>query len=75
LSAFPRCRETDRYWRFTFANLPFPVIWFDGYHPYFTADGWSRDVTVDIADELRRRYAETDELSESLPAFLETNRR
>jgi hypothetical protein len=23
----------------------------------------------------RRRYAETDELSESLPAFLETNRR
>jgi hypothetical protein len=75
LSAFPRCRETDRYWRFTFANLPFPVIWFDGYHPYFTADGWSRDVTVDIADELRRRYAETDELSESLLVFLETNRR
>jgi hypothetical protein len=75
LSAFPRCRETDRYWRFTFANLPFPVIWFDGYHPYFTAEGWSRDVTVDIADELRRRYAETDELSESLLVFLETNRR
>ena len=25
-----------------------------------TAEGWSRDVTVDIADELRTRYAETD---------------
>jgi len=23
-----------------------------------TTEGWSRDVTVDIADELRRRYAE-----------------
>jgi hypothetical protein len=23
-----------------------------------TAEGWSRDVTVDVADELRRRYVE-----------------
>jgi hypothetical protein len=23
-----------------------------------TAEGWSRDVTMDIADELRRRYIE-----------------
>ena len=26
-----------------------------------TAEGWSRDVTMDIADELRRRFAEYDE--------------
>jgi hypothetical protein len=41
-----------------------------------TAEGWSRDVTVDIADELRRRYVEYDEVSESVLKFLEaTNRR
>src|ERR1700688_650162 len=41
-----------------------------------TAEGWSRDVTVDIADELRRRYVEFDEVSESVRAFLEAaNRR
>ena len=41
-----------------------------------TAQGWSRDVTVDIADELRRRYVEYDEVSESVLKFLEaTNRR
>jgi hypothetical protein len=40
------------------------------------AQGWSRDVTVDIADELRRRYVEYDEVSESVLKFLEaTNRR
>ena len=27
-----------------------------------TAEGWSRDVTMDIADELRRRFAEYDEV-------------
>jgi hypothetical protein len=36
-----------------------------------TAEGWSRDVTVEIADELRRRYVECDELSASVLAFLE----
>jgi len=36
-----------------------------------TAEGWSRDMTVDIADELRRRYVEYDELPESVLQFLE----
>jgi hypothetical protein len=41
-----------------------------------TVEGWSRDVTVDIADELRRRYIEYDEVSESILRFLEAiNRR
>ena len=41
-----------------------------------TAEGWSRDVTVDIADELRRRYVEFEYLPESVLAFLEAaNRR
>jgi hypothetical protein len=37
-----------------------------------TAEGWSRDVTVDIADELRRRFSEYDEVPESVQEFLET---
>jgi hypothetical protein len=40
-----------------------------------TTEGWSRDVTADIADELRRRYIETDELLASILAFLATKRR
>jgi hypothetical protein len=36
------------------------------------AEGWSRDVTVDIADELRRRYVEYDEVPTSVLNFLET---
>jgi len=41
-----------------------------------TAEGWSRDVTVDIADEVRRRYVEFDDVPESVLAFLEAaNRR
>jgi len=40
-----------------------------------TAEGWSRDVTVDVADELRRRYVEFGEVSESILEFLEANRR
>ena len=39
------------------------------------AQGWSRDVTMDIANEVRRRCAELDEISESVLAFLEANRR
>jgi hypothetical protein len=35
-------------------------------------EGWSRDVTVDIADELRRRYVEYDEVPTSVLNFLET---
>ena len=37
-----------------------------------TAEGWSRDVTMDIADELRRRFAEYDEVPASVQKFLET---
>ncbi|MBR1148198.1 MULTISPECIES: hypothetical protein [unclassified Bradyrhizobium] len=37
-----------------------------------TAEGWSRDVTVDIADELRRRFPEFDEVPLSVQEFLET---
>jgi hypothetical protein len=36
------------------------------------AEGWCRDVTVDIADEVRRRYVEYDEVPESVLNFLET---
>ena len=36
-----------------------------------TAEGWSRDVTLDIADELHRRSVEYDEVSESVLKFLE----
>ena len=36
-----------------------------------TAEGWSRDMTKDIADEVRRRFAEYDEVPASLQVFLE----
>ena len=36
-----------------------------------TAEGWSRDVTVDIADELRRQYVEYDEVPTSVLRFVE----
>ena len=36
-----------------------------------TAEGWSRDVTVDIADELRRRFSEYEEVPRSVQEFLE----
>ena len=36
-----------------------------------TAQGWSRDVTMDIADELRRRLAEYDDVPASVREFLE----
>jgi hypothetical protein len=40
-----------------------------------TTEGWSRDVTLDIVDELRLRYVEDDDLSESVLAFMEAHRR
>ena len=40
-----------------------------------TAEGWSRDVTVDIADELRRRSAECDDMPVSVEELLEMARR
>jgi hypothetical protein len=39
------------------------------------AQGWCRDVTVDIADELRRRYVEFGEVPDSVLDFMEANRR
>ena len=38
-------------------------------------EGWCRDVTMDLADELRRRYVEYDEVPASILDFLEANRR
>ena len=40
-----------------------------------TAEHWSRDVTVAIADELRRRYVEYDEVPKAVLEFLEANHR
>ena len=40
-----------------------------------TAEGWSRDVTIDIADELRRRYVEYDEVPKEVLEFMEANQR
>ena len=40
-----------------------------------TSEGWSRDVTKDIADELRRRYVEFGEVPDSVLDFLDANRR
>lgn len=40
-----------------------------------TAEGWSRDVTVDIADELRRRFAEYDDVPASVEELLEVAKR
>jgi hypothetical protein len=38
-----------------------------------TAERWSRDVTMDIADELRRRYVEFGEVPDSVLDFMEAN--
>jgi hypothetical protein len=40
-----------------------------------TAEGWSRDVTMEIADELRRRLVEFGEVPESILGFMDANRR
>jgi hypothetical protein len=40
-----------------------------------TTEGWARDVTVDIADELRRRYPEFGEIPDSILDFIQANRR
>jgi hypothetical protein len=40
-----------------------------------TAEGWSRDVTIDIADELRRRYVEFGEVQDAILEIIEANRR
>jgi hypothetical protein len=50
-------------------NYPVRIVVFN------TTEGWSRDVTVDIADELRRRYVEFGEVPDSILEFMEANRR
>jgi hypothetical protein len=50
-------------------SLPARIVAFN------TAEGWSRDVTIDIADELRRRFAEYDDVPASVREFLETGSR
>ena len=40
-----------------------------------TAEGWSRDVTVEIADELRRRYGEFGEVPDAILDFMDANQR
>ena len=47
-------------------SLPVRIVAFN------TAEGWSRDVTMDIADGLRRRFAEYAEVPASVQKFLET---
>ena len=42
---------------------------------FTTTQGWSRDVTLDIADELRRRFAEYDEVPVSVEELLEIAKR
>jgi hypothetical protein len=39
-----------------------------------SVEGWCRDVTADVADEVRRRVVEQDRISEALLAFLDANR-
>jgi hypothetical protein len=46
-------------------SLPVRIVAFN------TAEGWSRDVTKDIADEVRRRFAEYAEVPVSVQEFLE----
>ncbi|WP_309296339.1 hypothetical protein [Bradyrhizobium sp. Ce-3] len=46
-------------------NHPVRIIAFN------TSEGWSRDVTTDIADELRRRFVEYDEVPRSVLEFVE----
>jgi hypothetical protein len=50
-------------------NKPVRIVAFN------TAEGWSRDVTVDIADELRRRFVEFGEVPDSVHEFMEATRR
>jgi hypothetical protein len=39
-----------------------------------TAEGWSRDVTSEISAELRQRYVEFGEISDSTLNFMDANR-
>jgi hypothetical protein len=46
-------------------SLPVRIVAFN------TAEGWSRDVTDDIANELRKRCADVGEIPSSLQEFLD----
>ena len=51
-------------------NYPIRVVAFN------ITEGWSRDVTLEIADEVARRFiTEYDEVSDSILGFLEANGR
>lgn len=50
-------------------NHPIRIVAFNA------AEGWCRDVSVDIANELRRRVVEYDGIPKSVVLFLEANRR
>ena len=50
-------------------NRPVRIVAFN------TAEGWSRDVTMEIADELRRRFVEFGEVPDSVHEFMEAARR
>jgi hypothetical protein len=50
-------------------NYPLRIVAFN------TTEGWSRDVTLDIADEVARRFSEADEVSDSVLQFVEEHRR
>ena len=50
-------------------NKPVRIVAFN------TAEGWSRDVTADIANELGLRVLERDDIPETVLDFLEANRR
>ncbi len=39
-----------------------------------TVQGWSRDVTMDIADEVRRHFAERDDVPDTVLQFTEAHR-
>ena len=40
-----------------------------------SVEAWCRDVTLDIADELRRRYVEFGEVPDPILDFMDANRR
>lgn len=50
-------------------NKPVRIVAFN------TAECWSRDVTIEIADELRRRYGEFGEMPDAILEFMDANRR
>lgn len=50
-------------------NKPVRIVAFN------IAQGWCRDATTDIADELRQRYVDFGEMPDSTLDFMDANRR